>query len=453
MKQHAIVIIGGGPAGLAAAISAAEQGEKDILILERDRELGGILNQCIHNGFGLHTFQEELTGPEYAARYIEKVERMGIPYLTDTMVLDLSPEKVVTAVSPTEGIFQIQAQAVILAMGCRERPRGALNLPGYRPAGIYTAGTAQRLVNVEGRMPGREVVILGSGDIGLIMARRMTLEGAKVKVVAELMPYSGGLKRNIVQCLEDFGIPLKLSHTVVAIHGKERLTGVTLAQVDHDGRPVPGTEEEYSCDTLLLSVGLIPENELSKNAGVALSSATSGPVVDESFQTSVNGIFACGNVLHVHDLVDFVSEEAANAGRRAAEYARETSGESSEKRMKCGESRKDLPESQAACEEWTAKMPENEVSGILDILPGDGVRYTVPSVLHLAQMGETLKIRFRVRKEYKNSCVTVHAGDRQLFRRRKQIFVPGEMEEAVIRREDLNDALPADTITIRIEEV
>lgn len=453
MKQHAIVIIGGGPAGLAAAISAAEQGEKDILILERDRELGGILNQCIHNGFGLHTFQEELTGPEYAARYIEKVERMGIPYLTDTMVLDLSPEKVVTAVSPTEGIFQIQAQAVILAMGCRERPRGALNLPGYRPAGIYTAGTAQRLVNVEGRMPGREVVILGSGDIGLIMARRMTLEGAKVKVVAELMPYSGGLKRNIVQCLEDFGIPLKLSHTVVAIHGKERLTGVTLAQVDHDGRPVPGTEEEYSCDTLLLSVGLIPENELSKNAGVALSSATSGPVVDESFQTSVNGIFACGNVLHVHDLVDFVSEEAANAGRRAAEYVRETSGESSEKRMKCGESRKDLPESQAACEEWTAKMPEKEVSGILDILPGDGVRYTVPSVLHLAQMGETLKIRFRVRKEYKNSCVTVHAGDRQLFRRRKQIFVPGEMEEAVIRREDLNAALPADTITIRIEEV
>lgn len=453
MKQHAIVIIGGGPAGLAAAISAAEQGEKDILILERDRELGGILNQCIHNGFGLHTFQEELTGPEYAARYIEKVERMGIPYLTDTMVLDLSPEKVVTAVSPTEGIFQIQAQAVILAMGCRERPRGALNLPGYRPAGIYTAGTAQRLVNVEGRMPGREVVILGSGDIGLIMARRMTLEGAKVKVVAELMPYSGGLKRNIVQCLEDFGIPLKLSHTVAAIHGKERLTGVTLAQVDHDGRPVPGTEEEYSCDTLLLSVGLIPENELSKNAGVALSSATSGPVVDESFQTSVNGIFACGNVLHVHDLVDFVSEEAANAGRRAAEYARETSGESSEKWMKCGESRKDLPESQAACEEWTAKMPEKEVSGILDILPGDGVRYTVPSVLHLAQMGETLKIRFRVRKEYKNSCVTVHAGDRQLFRRRKQIFVPGEMEEAVIRREDLNAALPADTITIRIEEV
>lgn len=453
MKQHAIVIIGGGPAGLAAAISAAEQGEKDILILERDRELGGILNQCIHNGFGLHTFQEELTGPEYAARYIEKVERMGIPYLTDTMVLDLSPEKVVTAVSPTECIFQIQAQAVILAMGCRERPRGALNLPGYRPAGIYTAGTAQRLVNVEGRMPGREVVILGSGDIGLIMARRMTLEGAKVKVVAELMPYSGGLKRNIVQCLEDFGIPLKLSHTVVAIHGKERLTGVTLAQVDHDGRPVPGTEEEYSCDTLLLSVGLIPENELSKNAGVSLNPATSGPVVDESFQTSVGGIFACGNVLHVHDLVDFVSEEAANAGRRAAEYVRETSGESSEKWMKCGESRKDLPESQAACEEWTAKMPENEVSGILDILPGDGVRYTVPSVLHLAQMGETLKIRFRVRKEYKNSCVTVHAGDRQLFRRRKQIFVPGEMEEAVIKREDLNAALPADTITIRIEEV
>ena len=322
MRRHAIVIIGGGPAGLAAAASAAEHGEKDLLILERDRELGGILNQCIHNGFGLHTFQEELTGPEYAARYIEKVRQLGIPCLTDTMVLDISPEKVVTAVSPSEGLFQIQAEAVILAMGCRERPRGALNLPGYRPAGIFTAGTAQRLVNVEGRMPGREVVILGSGDIGLIMARRMTLEGANVKVVAELMPYSGGLKRNIVQCLEDYGIPLKLSHTVVDIHGKERLTGVTLARVDGSGRPIPGTEEEYSCDTLLLSVGLIPENELSKSAGVALSPLTSGPVVDESFQTSTEGIFACGNVLHVHDLVDFVSEEAAGAGSNAEEYNR-----------------------------------------------------------------------------------------------------------------------------------
>lgn len=435
MRQHAIVIIGGGPAGLAAAISAAEHGEKDLLILERDRELGGILNQCIHNGFGLHTFQEELTGPEYAARYIEKVRELGIPCLTDTMVLDISPEKVVTAVSPAEGLFQIQAEAVILAMGCRERPRGALNLPGYRPAGIFTAGTAQRLVNVEGRMPGREVVILGSGDIGLIMARRMTLEGAKVKVVAELMPYSGGLKRNIVQCLEDYGIPLKLSHTVVDIHGKERLTGVTLAQVDGSGRPIPGTEEEYSCDTLLLSVGLIPENELSKSAGVSLSPLTSGPVVDESFQTSTEGIFACGNVLHVHDLVDFVSEEASNAGRHAVEYIRRKRETNS-----------------GGC---SGKQEETDSakSSVLEILPGEGVRYTVPSALHMAQMEETLKIRFRVRNVYRNCYVTVSAGDHQLLRRKKQILAPGEMEEAVIRREALADVLPAENLTVRIEEV
>lgn len=435
MRQHAIVIIGGGPAGLAAAISAAEHGEKDLLILERDRELGGILNQCIHNGFGLHTFQEELTGPEYAARYIEKARKLGIPCLTDTMVLDISPEKVVTAVSPAEGLFQIQAEAVILAMGCRERPRGALNLPGYRPAGIFTAGTAQRLVNVEGRMPGREVVILGSGDIGLIMARRMTLEGAKVKVVAELMPYSGGLKRNIVQCLEDYGILLKLSHTVVDIHGKERLTGVTLAQVDGSGRPIPGTEEEYSCDTLLLSVGLIPENELSKSAGVSLSPLTSGPVVDESFQTSTEGIFACGNVLHVHDLVDFVSEEASNAGRHAVEYIRRKRETNS-----------------GGC---SGKQEETDSakSSVLEILPGEGVRYTVPSALHMAQMEETLKIRFRVRNVYRNCYVTVSAGDHQLLRRKKQILAPGEMEEAVIRREALADVLPAENLTVRIEEV
>ena len=435
MRQHAIVIIGGGPAGLAAAISAAEHGEKDLLILERDRELGGILNQCIHNGFGLHTFQEELTGPEYAARYIEKARELGIPCLTDTMVLDISPEKVVTAVSPAEGLFQIQAEAVILAMGCRERPRGALNLPGYRPAGIFTAGTAQRLVNVEGRMPGREVVIRGSGDIGLIMARRMTLEGAKVKVVAELMPYSGGLKRNIVQCLEDYGIPLKLSHTVVDIHGKERLTGVTLAQVDGSGRPIPGTEEEYSCDTLLLSVGLIPENELSKSAGVSLSPLTSGPVVDESFQTSTEGIFACGNVLHVHDLVDFVSEEASNAGRHAVEYIRRKRETNS-----------------GGC---SGKQEETDSakSSVLEILPGEGVRYTVPSALHMAQMEETLKIRFRVRNVYRNCYVTVSAGDHQLLRRKKQILAPGEMEEAVIRREALADVLPAENLTVRIEEV
>ena len=317
-----IVVIGGGPAGLAAACAAYDQGIQDVLILERDKELGGILNQCIHNGFGLHTFQEELTGPEYAKRYEAEAEKRKISCLLETMVLDISPEKEITALNRKDGLFTIQAKAVILAMGCRERPRGALNIPGYRPAGIYSAGTAQRLVNIEGYLPGREVVILGSGDIGLIMARRMTLEGAKVKVVAELMPYSGGLKRNIVQCLDDFGIPLKLSHTVVDIKGKERVESVTLAQVDENRKPIPGTEEEYTCDTLLLSVGLIPENELSDKLGVQLHPVTGGPVVNESLETSIPGVFACGNVLHVHDLVDFVSQEATMAGTCAAAYVK-----------------------------------------------------------------------------------------------------------------------------------
>lgn len=326
MEEYDIVIIGGGPAGLAAALSARRQGIERLLILERDKELGGILNQCIHNGFGLHTFQEELTGPEYAWRYIEQVLKQKIPYWLDTMVADIFQEdgwKIVTALSREKGMTMLRARAVILAMGCRERSRGALNVPGFRPAGIYTAGTAQRLVNMEGYMPGKEIVILGSGDIGLIMARRMTLEGAAVKVVAEIMPKSGGLTRNIVQCLEDYGIPLKLNHTVIDIKGKDHIEEVTLAQVDENKEPIPGTQEAYRCDALLLSVGLIPENELTRGLGARMDEKSNGPVVDERLQTTVAGVFACGNVLHVHDLADHVSQEAAEAGRHAADYVKE----------------------------------------------------------------------------------------------------------------------------------
>lgn len=326
MEEYDIVIIGGGPAGLAAALNARHQGIERLLILERDKELGGILNQCIHNGFGLHTFKEELTGPEYAWRYIRQVLEQKISYRLNTMVVDVAQEdgwKIVTAMSREKGMTMLRARAVILAMGCRERPRGALNVPGFRPAGIYTAGTAQRLVNMEGYMPGKEIVILGSGDIGLIMARRMTLEGATVKVVAEIMPKSGGLTRNIVQCLEDYGIPLKLNHTVIDIKGKDHIEGVTLAQVDENKEPVPGTQEAYRCDTLLLSVGLIPENELTRGRGARMDEKTHGPVVDERLQTTVAGVFACGNVLHVHDLADHVSQEAAEAGKHAADYVKE----------------------------------------------------------------------------------------------------------------------------------
>lgn len=320
MITKELVVIGGGPAGLAAAIEAKKCGVKDILLIERDFRLGGILPQCIHNGFGLHIFNEELTGPEYAERFIEEFRRRGIQVKLDTMVIELTHDKRIIAVNRDDGLLEIQAKAVILAMGCRERTRGAINIPGYRPAGIYTAGTAQRFVNVEGYMPGKEVVILGSGDIGLIMARRFTLEGAKVKCVAELMPYSNGLTRNIVQCLEDYDIPLLLSHTAIDIHGKDRLEGVTIAKVDENLKPIPSTAKYISCDTLLLSVGLIPENELSKLAQVEISDTTQGPVVNQRMETSVEGIFACGNVVHVHDLVDFVTMEARLSGKGAASY-------------------------------------------------------------------------------------------------------------------------------------
>ncbi len=420
MKNYDIVIIGGGPAGLAAAVSAKKNGIDSILILERDKELGGILNQCIHNGFGLHTFKEELTGPEYAQRFIDQAKELKIEYCLNTMVMDISHEKVVTAMNREEGMFEIRAKAVILAMGCRERSRGALNIPGYRPAGIYSAGTAQRLVNMEGLMPGREVVILGSGDIGLIMARRMTFEGAKVKVVAELMPYSGGLKRNIVQCLDDYGIPLKLSHTVVDIKGKERLEGVTLAEVDSTGKPIPGTEEFYSCDTLLLSVGLIPENELSNGMGVEMSRVTSGPVVNESLETNIAGVFACGNVLHVHDLVDFVSEEAAAAGKNAAAYV---------------------------------KGERTEVDGReIRLNPVEGVRYTVPVTINTARMDENLTVRFRVGSVFKNCYVSAYFDDERVIHRKRQIVAPGEMEEIKLTKDQLLKYPGLETITVKIEE-
>ncbi len=420
MKNYDIVIIGGGPAGLAAAVAARDNGTESILILERDKELGGILNQCIHNGFGLHTFKEELTGPEYAARFEKQVIERNIEYKLNTMVIDISAEKVVTVMNREDGLFEIQAKAIILAMGCRERSRGALNIPGYRPAGIFSAGTAQRLVNMEGYLPGREVVILGSGDIGLIMARRMTFEGAKVKVVAELMPYSGGLKRNIVQCLDDYDIPLKLSHTVIDIKGKDRLEGITLAQVDGKGKPIPGTEEEYSCDTLLLSVGLIPENELSNGMGVEMSRITSGPIVNESLETNIDGVFACGNVLHVHDLVDFVSEEAAAAGKNAAKYVMEDKVETT----------------------------GNEIK----LVPEGGVRYTVPCTINPERMEDKLLVRFRVGSVYKNCYVCVYFDNELVAKRKRPVMAPGEMEEVKLEKSKLLLHPDLKNITLRIEE-
>ena len=420
MKEYDLVIIGGGPAGLAAAVAARDAGVQNLLILERDNELGGILNQCIHNGFGLHTFKEELTGPEYASRFIEQVKERNIDYKLNTMVLDLAKDKTVTAMNREDGLFMLHPKAVILAMGCRERPRGALNIPGTRPAGIFTAGTAQRLVNMEGYLPGRKVVILGSGDIGLIMARRMTLEGAKVEVVAELMPYSGGLKRNIAQCLNDFGIPLKLSHTVVDIQGRQRLEGVTIARVEN-GKPVPGTEEHYECDTLLLSCGLIPENELSREAGVDINPVTNGPAVNESLETSIPGVFAAGNVLHVHDLVDYVSEEAHAAGIHAADYVLD----------RMAVSKKTLP-----------------------ITCKDGVRYTVPLSVRpdVLDPEGTMTLRFRVSGVFEKKKIAIYAGDTLIYSRKRKVMAPGEMETVQLKCSEILSCPEAESICVKLED-
>ncbi|MDF2904900.1 MAG: Thioredoxin reductase [Herbinix sp.] len=431
--SYDIIIIGGGPAGLAAAVAAKEEGCNRILILERGRELGGILNQCIHNGFGLHTFKEELTGPEYAARFIDQIERLGIEYKLGTMVIEANDNKQIVAMNKEDGLFRLQAKAIILAMGCRERSRGALNIPGYRPAGIYSAGTAQYLVNVEGRMPGKEVVILGSGDIGLIMARRMTLEGAKVKVVAEIMPYSGGLKRNIVQCLQDYGIPLKLSHTVVDIDGKERIKGVTLAKVDDNRKPIPGTEEYISCDTLLLSVGLIPENELTQSMGIQMEPVTSGPIVNESLETSLPGVFACGNVLHVHDLVDYVSEEAAVAGRNATKYVNRLLSSP-------------IPEGSITNKDAL------EVATCIELVATDGVRYTIPKYIHSRRINDSLNVRFRVGGIYKDCSVCIYYDDQNVYRLKKKAMAPGEMEQFRINKNDLLQHPDVKKITVRIEK-
>ena len=417
--MHAIdmVIIGGGPAGLAAAISAKEAGIDDILIIERDQTLGGILNQCIHNGFGLHVFKEELTGPEYAARYIEKVQALNIDVKLNTMVIDVNENKELVIVNE-EGLHYIKAKAIVLAMGCRERSRGAINIPGFRPAGIYSAGTAQKYVNLDGYLPGKEVVILGSGDIGLIMARRMTFEGAKVAAVIEIMPHSSGLIRNIVQCLDDFDIPLMLSHTITHIEGKERVTGVKVARVDDNLKPIKETDFFIPCDTVLFSVGLLPENELSKEARVTLSDITGGPIVNESFETNVEGIFACGNVLHVHDLVDFVSEESELAGKSAAQYI---------------------------------KSGQTEAGGIR-IGTKAGIRYTVPTTIRPDKVYEDVKLNYRVNKVYMDHFVCVYFNDECVLRRKMRVLMPGEMESIVLRKKFFEQNKNIESIFVTIEE-
>ena len=416
--KYDIVVIGGGPAGLSAAIAAYDAGCRSILILERDVQLGGILNQCIHNGFGLHTFGEELTGPEYAARYITQALERKIEYKLNTMVLSISEDKHITAVNREEGLIEIDAKAILLTMGCRERSRGALNIPGYRPAGIYSAGTAQRLVNMEGYMPGRRVVILGSGDIGLIMARRMTLEGAKVLACVEVMPYSGGLTRNIVQCLNDFDIPLYLSHTIVDIQGKDRVEKAIVAEIGPDRKPIPGTEMEFDVDTILLSVGLIPENELTKQAGIEMDPRTKGAIVYENMETSIPGVFACGNVVQVHDLVDFVSGESELAGAAAANYI---------------------------------QNGPVAVGRVLTVKPGADLGYTLPQRIRLEGVEKSTNVSFRVRRICGKSTILVKSGDTVIARFKRDRLAPGEMEHIALPRV-LLDRAPMDEVTIEIEE-
>ena len=420
MEQKDVVIIGGGPAGLAAAVELHKQGIRNMIILEREAMLGGILRQCIHDGFGLGRFGESLSGPEYAQAFIDEVNKREIPYETSATVLSLTADRVVTA-STRSGLRQYQAKAVVLAMGCKERSRGALGIPGERPAGVFTAGTAQAYMNLYNRMPGKEVIILGSGDIGMIMARRMTLEGAHVQAVFELMPYPSGLPRNIVQCLDDYNIPLYLSHTVTEIHGRNRLTGVTISEVDANRRPIPGTEKEYKCDTLILSVGLIPENKLLEDAGIAIDPHTNGAFVDENLQTNVPGVFSAGNVLHVHDLVDFVSEEAKTAGKNAAAYVKADGVEAAR---------------------------DNDI--VLN--PIEGVRYTVPGTINVANMDEQITVRFRVGGVYKNCYVSAYFDDERVIHRKRPVVAPGEMEEIKLTKEQLLQYPDLKTITVKIEQ-